>query len=219
MRSVTIIPLAAVGLALSGCMGSSGGDVNRSLESVHQPVVSIQSFVFDVDTSQNGIAPTDLRRVSDWFDAMGVRYGDRIAVDHGSGGYGSRAAVDAVAALVSRRGMILAQYAPITSGSIAPGQLRIVITRSSARVDGCPNWASNSAIGTAANTTSNYGCATNANLAAMVADATDLVRGQTRSSNDPLTASKAIEAYRAATPTGAEGLEESGSQGGNGGGR
>lgn len=219
MRNLSIIPMAALGLALAGCMGGTNGEGNRSLDSQHQPVVSIQSYVFDAETTSNGIAPMELRRVSDWFDALGVRYGDRIAIDHGSEGYRNRAATDAVAALVARRGMILADYAPITSGAIAPGRVRIVITRSTARVDGCPNWSSNSAIGTASHTTSNYGCATNANLAAMVADATDLVRGQTRTSNDPLTASKAIEAYRTAPPTGAEGLEESGSQGGNGGGR
>ncbi len=218
MRNRNLFPAAAIGLALAGCMGSSGGaEVNRSLDSVHQPVVTIQSYVFDADTSANGIAPTELRRVSDWFDAMNVRYGDRIAVDQGSEGYGSRAAVDSVAMLVARRGMILADNAPITAGTIAPGRIRVVITRSSARVDGCPDWSSRSAIGTSSTTTSNYGCAINSNLAAMVADATDLVRGQTRASNDPLTASKAIETYRTAPPSGAEGLAEEGTQGGGGG--
>ena len=217
MRSVTIIPLAALGLALTGCMGGSDGEVNRSLESIHQPVVSIQSFVFDAETSTNGLAPQELRRVSDWFDAMDVRYGDRIAIDQGGEGYGTRAAVDSVAMLVARRGMMLADHAPITSGAIAPGRVRIVITRSSARVDGCPDWGTRSATGSSNTTTSNYGCAINANLAAMVADATDLVRGQTRPSNDPLTASKAIEAYRTAPPTGTEGLGGEGSQGEGGG--
>ena len=77
----------ALGLALSGCMGGSSGEVNRSLDSIHQPVVTIQSYVFDAETSNNGLAPTEMRRVSDWFDAMGVRYGDRIAVDQGTGGH------------------------------------------------------------------------------------------------------------------------------------
>jgi pilus assembly protein CpaD len=218
MRSQSFIPAAIIGLTLAGCMGSTGGgEANRSLDSVHQPVVTIQSYVFDAETSANGLAPTELRRVSDWFDAIDVRYGDRIAVDQGADGYGSRAAVDSVAMLVARRGMILADHAPITSGAIAPGRIRVVITRSSARVDGCPDWGTRSAIGSSNMTTSNYGCAVNTNLAAMVADATDLVRGQTRASNDPLTASKAIDAYRTAPPTGAEGLSSEGSQGEGGG--
>ncbi len=218
MRSKILVPASIIGFTLAGCMGGSGGgEMNRSLESVHQPVVSIQSYVFDAETSANGMAPTEMRRVSDWFDAMGVRYGDRISVDQGGEGYGSRAAVDSVAMLVARRGMMLSDHAPITSGAIAPGRVRIVITRSSARVDGCPDWGTRSATGSSNTTTSNYGCAVNANLAAMVADATDLVRGQTRASNDPLTASKAIDAYRTAPPTGAEGLNEEGSQGEGGG--
>ena len=71
---------------------------------------------------------------------------------------------------------------------------------------------------TNANTTSNYGCASNANLAAMVADPTDLVAGQRGTGNDPLTASKAIEAYRTAPPTGAGGLSNTNTGGGGGGG-
>ena len=62
--------------------------------------------------------------------------------------------------------------------------------------------------GTIAN--SNYGCATNANMAAMVANPADLVRGQRRDTNDPLTASKAINAYRNAAPSGAGGSLGSG---------
>lgn len=220
MRIKILAPVAAMGLALAGCMGGGGGaEANRSLDSVHQPVVSINNYVYDATAASGNLTPTELRRVSDWLDAMHVRYGDRVAIDDASG-LVPRAARDAIAMLIAQRGMLLSDYAPITAGEIAPGQVRVVLTRSTARVDGCPNWDTRSAIGSSNTTTSNYGCATNANLAAMVADATDLVRGANRASNDPLTASKAIEAYRTAPPTGAEGLSGEGAAGGgaNGGG-
>ncbi|MFM6854263.1 MAG: CpaD family pilus assembly protein [Sphingopyxis sp.] len=195
----------AIGLSLSGCIGGGGATSNRSLNSVHQPVVRQSNYVFDADASSGLLPPAEVRRVSDWLDAMNVGYGDRIAIDDG-GAYNSRPAQDAVAMLLARKGMLLADHAPITGGAIAPGRIRIVITRATATVPGCPNWDTRSNTNFASSTTSNYGCATNANLAAMVADANDLVHGQGRSGNDVLTASKAIEAYRAAPPTGAEGL-------------
>ena len=56
---------------------------------------------------------------------------------------------------------------------------------------------------------SNFGCAVNGNLAAMVANPEDLVHGREGSAvNDTLTATKAIDAYRKAEPTGNKGLIE-----------
>lgn len=219
MRSLTIIPAVALGLALSGCIGGGRSDaaINRSLDSVHQPVVRIDSFVFDADARSGNLSPIEQRRINDWFDALGVRYGDRIAIDAASGP-APRAARDDLAMMVARRGMMVADHAPITSGTIPSGHMRIVLTRAIARVDGCPDWGTRSAAFGNATTTSNYGCANNANLAAMVADPTDLVSGRRGTGNDPLTASKAIEAYRTAPPTGAGGLSNTNTSGGGGGG-
>lgn len=220
MRIRILAPAAVIGLALSGCLGGgSGPEDNRSLDSVHQPVVSVSNYVYDAEAQTGNLSPVELRRLSDWLDAMHVRYGDRVAIDDASGSV-PRTARDAIAMLIARRGMLLSDYAPITEGEIAPGRVRVVLTRSVARVDGCPNWDTRSAVGSANTTSSNYGCATNANLAAMVADATDLVRGANRASNDPLTASKAINAYRTAPPTGANGVGggSTGSAGGQNGG-
>ncbi|RYD61198.1 MAG: pilus assembly protein CpaD, partial [Sphingomonadales bacterium] len=55
-------------------------------------------------------------------------------------------------------------------------------------------------------TTSNYGCATNSNLAVMVADPGDLVRGVPGApASDPTTGTRAVKALRDATPTGGGG--------------
>ncbi len=216
MRLTHFAPLA-VALVVSGCAGFGGGDrdharLNRSLDSVHQPVVRIDSLVFDADASDGQLSPVETQRISDWFDAMELRYGDRVSIDE-TVALAPRPARDAVAALVAQRGMLLQDHAPMTSGTIAPGRMRIVLTRATARVDGCPNWGTRN-VRSANTTTSNYGCATNANLAAMVADPTDLVHGQSRTSNDPLTASKAITSFRDRPPTGAGGLQGGGTQGG-----
>ena len=55
---------------------------------------------------------------------------------------------------------------------------------------------------------SNYGCASNAVLAAMVADPMDLVQGREASSAiDPVTSSRAISALREAPPSGTKGIK------------
>lgn len=208
-----------IGTSLSGCMGSgTEGAMNRSLESVHQPIVREANYALDVTVSNGIISPTEMRKVSDWFDAMDIQYGDRVSVDETASG-NARAARDSVAMLVARRGLLLADHAPVTSGALQIGAIRVVITRSSAHVPGCPDWSSRMSSNFGNNTSSNYGCAINANLAAMVADATDLVSGQGTTGNDPLTASRAINTYREAEPTGAGGLGDGDTGGSSGGGQ
>lgn len=216
MRSHILIPAFVACAALTGCAGLNGSG-NRTLDSVHQPVVRINSFFIDADASSGSLSPVELHRISDWLDAMEVAYGDRVALDDNLGVV-PRPARDAVAGLLTRKGLILADHAPVTQGGIAPGRVRVVLTRASAHVPGCPDWSTRSVTDFSSTVTSNYGCASNANLAAMVADPTDLVRGQSQNGNDPLTASKAIDAYRAAAPSGAGGTLRGSGTGGSGGG-
>ena len=194
MRKLVTIAGLTAGLALSGCMNT--GNPNRSVESIHQPIVNVNNFALDAPTQNGILSPIEERRVSDWLDAMNVRYGDRVSVDDSVVG-SSRGARNSVAMLLARKGLLLADNAPITGGSIPSGNVRIVISRASANVPGCPDWGTRSATDRSGRTGSNYGCATNSNMAAMVADPRDLVGGQARTSNDPRSASRAIEAYRA----------------------
>jgi pilus assembly protein CpaD len=96
------------------------------------------------------------------------------------------------------------------------GGARVIVSRAEASVPGCPNWSYAGQIGAPITTDSNYGCAMNSNIAAMVADPRDLVLGQrrTRGGGDAATASKAIKAYRDAVPTGTNGLKETITRGG-----
>lgn len=91
-----------------------------------------------------------------------------------------------------------------------------VVENGVARVDGCPDWSQPSQPDFAASTMSNYGCATNTNLAAMIADPEDLLRGKSSDATDPAVAAKAIKAWREAPPTGLGGLEKIDSKAGGG---
>lgn len=187
----------ALGLALSGCGGISG---NRSMYSVHQPVVEQVNYTLDVTTGGSGLAYGEQARLAGWFDAMGVKYGDRVYVDDPSGSEATRSAVEAVA---SRYGILLSDQAPATAGYVTPGSARVVITRSKASVPSCPDWSAKNDFNPGNGLSSNYGCATNTNLAAMVANPEDLLHGaDSTGSTVVMSSSKAIESYRKADPTG-----------------
>lgn len=200
--------ILALGLALGGC----GGTRNVGLESVHQPVVSRLDYALDLGTGGNGgLANGEAQRLTGWFDTLRVGYGDRISVDDPSP-YGSAASRDAVAAVAARYGLLLDDGAPVTTGAVAGGMIRVVVSRMSASVRGCPDWSRASQPEYEASNMSNYGCATNANLAAMVANPEDLIRGQT-GSTDQRVSSKAIKTYRDKEPTGAAELKQESSKG------
>jgi pilus assembly protein CpaD len=112
-----------------------------------------------------------------------------------------------VSDVAAHYGLLLTDGAPITSGAVQPGSVRVIVSRTSATVPNCPNWR-DPIIGTPSKTSTNYGCATNSNLAAMIADPNDLVLGQTGSSDgNTVVSNKAINAYRKAAPSGAGGLK------------
>ena len=74
--------------------------------------------------------------------------------------------------------------------------MRVVVSRTSASVPGCPDFSHRSHTDFQVRTSANYGCGTNGTLAAMIADPEDLVRGKDAAGEDQSRASKAIRAYR-----------------------
>src|SRR3546814_15555794 len=106
---------------------------------------------------------------------MGVRYGDRIALDDPSA-YGASSAQATVRAMVERRGLLLISAAPVTTGAVPEGYLRVVVTLASASVPGCPNCACKSWLNQVNATASNYGRVITCNIASIVADPNDLIQ-------------------------------------------
>jgi pilus assembly protein CpaD len=111
-----------------------------------------------------------------------------------------------VAAEAARHGLLVSDDVPITAAPIAPGTVRIVVSRARAYVPGCPDYSRMRQPDYQAHTSSNQGCAVNSNLAAMVASPTDLVRGDPGSGvYDAAIGTRAIDRFRKAEPTGAGG--------------
>lgn len=199
---------ASLVMILGGCGGMAM--TNPSLDSVHQPVVSRTNYALDISAGPAGISIPEQRRLAGWFEALDLRYGDRITLDDPLNDSAARAAIEAVA---GRYGVLLGDQAPVTPGTITPGTVRVVVTRSTASVPGCPDWSAKSD-GTLHNATStNYGCATNANMAAMIADPEHLLKGaSSKGVTTVMSSTKAIDSYREAPPTGEQGLSKNSTQ-------
>ena len=199
----------SLGLALSACGGMAQ---NRSLYSSKQPVVERTNFTFDVQTGSGGLSIPEQQRLDGWFEAMDLRYGDRVAIEDPMLSGATRAAV---AELAARHGILLSEGAPVTTGYVQPGNARVVITRASASVPGCPDWSAKSDANYGNATSPGYGCAVNGNLAAMVANPQDLVEGQKGTGETTImTSNKAIDTYRETAPSGAKGLSSVSASGG-----
>jgi pilus assembly protein CpaD len=204
----------SLGLALGAC-NTTGPTLNRSLDSIKQPVVENRNFALDLSADSSGLPITEQHRLVDWFDSMNVAYGDRIAIDDATA---SAAVREDVARVAGRYGLLVSNDAPVTEGVVDPGKVRVVISRSRASVPGCPDWSDKFNETLNNGTDSGFGCAINGNLAAMVADPQHLLHGAAGTGDTVIMSStKAIETYREQKPTGAGGLPAVSSQsaGGN----
>jgi pilus assembly protein CpaD len=202
MASKSALLLAAA--MLSGCAGHTRHDLpDRGVASVNVPVLTRADFVFDAAAPDGSLAPGEAARLNAWFAGLDLGYGDSIYVD---GPYGARSEVAGVA---GNYGLLVSPSAPVTVGPVGPGNARVIVSRMRATVPNCPNWSVPAQPNSENRAMSTFGCAVNSNLAAMVANPQDLVYGREGTGvGDSLTASKAINSYRKAEPTGTKGLQD-----------
>ena len=204
--------LLALATALAGCVHDRPTEAMRGVESVNVPVVTRADYALDVAAPGGSLSSAEAGRLDGWFRSLQLGYGDSIYVD-GADAYGAK---NDVARVAGRYGMLVNNGAPVTSGEIAPGTVRVVVTRTRATVPNCPNWSVPSQPNLENASMSNFGCSVNANLAAMVANPEDLVHGRDGGGvGDAETATKAVETYRKAVPTGTKGLQELNTKKGN----
>lgn len=202
LRPVLWLMASAVALAPTGPALAKAKPGTRGVESPNQPVVQRTDYVFDTTPDgYSSLSAGEDARLGDWFDAIGLGYGDRVAVVDAP-----PRVTGAISDLVARYGLLLSDRTPATVGAAPNGAIRIVVSRSTASVPGCPDWSHRDEFDNVGGLSNEYGCGVNGNLAAMMADPEDLVRG--RESHSPyrgVVASRAVKAFRDAVPTGAGG--------------
>ena len=202
-----LLPPVLLVSALVACTGPTGGSAfYNGIGNPHAAEVRQEVLTLDLITSGGGLAPGEADRAADWLAANSFGYGDRVALDDGTGSGGEGVRRD-VSVLVGRYGLVLSDAVPVTPGAVPPGTTRLVVLRAQAVVDGCPDWGSSAII--PQKRLGNHGCASASNLAAMIADPNDLLTGKSApdTGSAAATAVKAINAQRAAAGTSAGGTE------------
>ena len=209
-RSLALLGVVAT---LAGCStANQAQNLARGVEAVNVPVVTRADYAFDVAAPDGSLPSAEAGRLDAWFRGLDLGYGDTVYVD---GPYAA-AARDDVARVAGNYGLMVSTGAPVTVGMVAPGTVRVVVSRARASVPNCPNWSRPGAPSTANEMMSNFGCGVNTNLAAMIANPEDLVHGREGSGvGDNRTAVKALQYYRSAPPTGTTGLKEISTKKGN----
>lgn len=193
---LSLMPISLL-LMTGGCMGHGQPD----LESARQPVVSQADYALDLGLSGGRLAADEDRRLDGWARNLRLGYGDRVTIEDPAGE--GPAAYREVAQVIGRYGLLPGPVSSIPRSPVSPATIRVIVTRSRAVVPGCPDLRSDTAPDFEGMTSSNHGCAINRNLAAMVANPTDLVHGADGpATSDPRIATRAIGALRAAPPTG-----------------
>jgi pilus assembly protein CpaD len=191
--------------AIAGCSYKPHDLADRGVEPVNVPVVARADYVFDAAAPGGSLAPSEKARLDAWFRGLGLGYGDSIFVD---APFADAARYD-VAQVAGNYGMMLDAGAPVTTGPVAPGVVRVVVSRTRAEVPGCPNWRVPAQPNYNNRMMSNFACAVNSNFAAMVANPEDLVHGREGTGvGDTTTGTKAVRFYRSAPPTGTKGLQD-----------
>lgn len=200
----TLINIALLGSALAA-PAVAKDDPSRGVEAVNAPVVTRSDYVFDAAAPGGQLPPAEQARLDAWFNGLGLGYGDRVYV----GGAWAEGARYDVARVAGRYGLLLSDGIPVVAGAVGDGAVRVIVSRTRASVPGCPNWSVPSQPNWSNRTMSNFGCAVNGNLAAMVADPQDLVWGREGGPVvDSTVSNRAIQMYRTAPPTGSQGLKD-----------
>lgn len=207
MRSKII--LIALASSLAAC--NTPQATNTGVASVNVPVVTSADYVFDASAPDGALAPGEADRLNGWFQGLGIGYGDTIYVD----GVYADAARGQVSAIAGQYGMMVSAGAPVTTGAVRPGSVRVVVSRRRAGVPNCPNWTAPSQPNFDNSTMSNFGCGVNSNIAAMVANPEDLIHGREATGVDINAAARAIQFYRNTPPTGTKGLQDVTTKGGS----
>ncbi|MBB6124790.1 CpaD family pilus assembly lipoprotein [Sphingobium subterraneum] len=204
-------PLSLAALLLAAMpmtVAAKENPFNRSVDSVHQPVVQFQYYLYDVQANDGStLSAGERARLLGWLDSLNVGYGDHVAIATDDAFIAPNVR-DGIADILGGRGMLIEEDPTAQAGKAPPGAVRLIMRRSIASVPGCPNWNSKQENDVVGGASSNYGCASNSNLAAMVANPEDLVRGKTATSDLRTAASsRAIETYRTKPLTGAGALQ------------
>ena len=184
-RTMSVALLAGTVFALAGCVGSNSvvvGSVPQDYRTTHPIVLSEKEQTLDVPVASSDrrmlIGVTDMvRGFADKYrhSASGLV---RIMVPHGSANAGSASIVShQVRKVLIANGVpaSLTVIVPYDAGGYGDAPIRIAFRATTAHTDQCGRWPTDLARDDNNGNYENFGCATQNNLAAQVANPSDLL--------------------------------------------
>lgn len=197
MKQRLIVPLA-LALALGACATQPTpaeipmSDTAKSLTVERVRVQLATAFA----PGRSDLSVAEAERLETFIDQAGLRPDDKAYIAVATSDPLARSRVQHVSALLAQRGIGVVPVAPPASG-VGPNRVLLMADRYVVKAPSCPNWTDSSATPHTNTPDSDFGCATQSNLALMVANPRDLVVGRTLAPADADQATGAIERYRA----------------------
>ncbi|WP_308911469.1 CpaD family pilus assembly lipoprotein [Pseudokordiimonas caeni] len=162
-------------LALAAC---GQEQVPHAIDAPVRAEVQMVRLTHVISAESDGTAtPSNVTYVAlgAFLDGIKAGYGDRLFLDGAAAASPDR--IGAIADFVRGRGLEIQGFAAFGE-TPASGNLVLYVERHVVTPPSCNNWVDTKSDNQFNNTSSGFGCATNANLALMVADPADLVGGR-----------------------------------------
>lgn len=175
---------------------TNGAELERS-------IVTMVRLAHPVTSEQNGTADLSqdsLANLESFTTANDVGYGDVILFDQGADVPTER--IDALTAWFLKQGVTVGENSGVFGAMPAVGSVMVYVERYTVTTPDCQRWSETSTSNPNNAPSQPFGCASQSNLAAMVANPRDLVTGERVGAN-PDTTRKSVKAYRL-KPTGGQ---------------
>lgn len=199
----------AAATVLAGC-GFNGAEQAQYGANYTHPIsvdTDVATLNVGVVPGQPGLTPSDRAAIEEFAAAYRQRGHGALTISTPSGSPNAGAATVAlsdVRDLLNEHGVGAADlaYTPYrASGADASAPLILSFKRYVARPTACGDWSQNAAFDPSNGLMPNHGCATQNNLAAMVANPADLMGPRPMGPADPGRRNTVLEKYRAGEPT------------------
>lgn len=202
IKSAAVLTASAT---LAACVPAEGQ--YQGLSPLHRAQVSLTRFAHDMRISQDGsVDEAEQRRLEAFLRRVDVRYGDRVQLDKGARDEVEKAKGVVDSALYPYGLRASAEF--IAIGDLPKDDVvRLVITRHLAAPPQCPNFSQPNSPNYANASSSNFSCSVRANLAAQVANPSDLVEGNKQAGPVPGEPERAIDSFRTRALTGTQSLQ------------
>ena len=199
-RSVIVRFAAVVGILLiAGCAEENPELTAPAPISVQPPPKSIQVQLTSLDhdlyfaRGARTLTSSQAAGLTNFLSANGIGEGDTVTVE-GSGR--SVLVAERQAAVISELRLLRIDATVGTDKKLASDSVRVHADHAVATAPACPDWNKPEADEPNNVTSSNYGCATETNLAAMIVNPADLVKPNANSKGDGFVLAHGVELYR-----------------------